>query len=350
MTSKFGYHMPSAADLFGDLEPPSKTSWRGYAPGLLVASLVTLAAAYLSDHYGAPITLIALLLGLSMNFLSADKRLVPGLDLASKTLLRIGIVLVGTQVTLGQVVDLGPIAVGGILLVVGTTLVSGIIFARWLGLGGAFGTLAGGAVAICGASAALALATVLGERRIGRTELTLVLVGISAMSSLAMVLYPIAAHVMGFDDVIAGFLIGASIHDVAQALGSGFSFSQQAGETAAIVKLSRVALLAPVLALVSLWFAKEDGQPRRLVAMPWFVIGFFALAAINSAGLVPAEVGHAAKNAAAALLACAVAATGMRSRMDGLIGNGARPFIVIVGSTAVAFVIAAVFALILQHG
>ena len=339
--------MPAVADLYGDLETPPDTKWQDYVPGLMVTGFAALAAAYLSDHYGAPLTLMALLIGLALNFLNADTRLAPGLGFASRTLLRIGIVLVGLRVTFGQMIDLGPVALVAILLIVGLTLAAGVLVARMFGFSAAFGTLAGGAVAICGASAAMAIATLLGERRIGQAQLALVLVGISAMSSLAMFVYPIIAHQLKLGDVSAGFLIGAAIHDVAQALGAGYSFSQHAGETAAIVKLARVALLAPVLAVVAMFFPQEGVKGVGVAALPWFVVGFFLLAAINSTGAIPEVVGSAAQTGTAGLLACAVTATGIRSPMNSLLGSGAKPLLIIIAATLVALALSALAAVFL---
>ena len=249
---------------------------------------------------------------------------------------RLSIVLVGAQVTVTQFANLGPLSVLAILVIVTVTILSGALAARWLGLGSAFGTLAGGAVAICGASAALALSSVLGERRINQAQLALVLVGISAVSSLAMVVYPIIAHHLGLSDVPAGFLLGASIHDVAQTLGAGYSFSPDAGEVAAIVKMSRVALLAPLLIAVSLLFARDGtGKPKTFMP-PWFVIGFFAIAALSAFGLIPVAAATGAKGFSAALLAGAVTATGIRSPMQSLAHSGVRPFLAIIGATLVA--------------
>lgn len=336
--------LPMAADLYGDIEPSPKASWRGYLPGLLVAAAGTLAAGFISDHYGAPLTLMALLIGLALNFLSADARLGAGLALASRSLLRWGIVLVGVRVTAGQIVALGPVALLAIIVIVAVVIGTGLFVARRLGFSDAFGVLAGGAVAICGASAALALATTLGERRINQAQLTLVLVGISAMSAAALVLYPIFAQLLALSDLKAGFMLGASIHDVAQTLGAGYAYSPGAGEIAAIVKLTRVALLAPVLAVVALFFRGEGGV-RAQQGVPWFVIGFFALAGVNSLGVIPALVTGVAERLATAMLACAVTATAMRSPMRQLMEGGARPLIVIVAASAVALGLAGAAAL-----
>ena len=336
--------------MYGDLEPPPATArWQGHIPGLAVALAATLAAGYISDHYGAPLTLMALLIGLALNFLSADARLTPGLGFASRTLLRWGIVLVGVRVTLMQIAGLGPIALLAVIGIVAATLGTGVLAARRLGFTSAFGVLAGGAVAICGASAAMAFASVLGERRVGQAQLALTLVGISAMSSLAMFFYPILARHIGLDDRQAGFLLGAAIHDVAQSLGAGYSFSQGAGETAAIVKLTRVALLAPAMAAVAWFFPAEDGVKTKGAALPWFVIGFFVLAAVNSTGVVPHAASDWAQRLATGCLACAVTATGIRSPMQALLVHGPRPLLVIVAATLVALALALTAALLLIH-
>ncbi len=328
--------LPMAADLYGDIEPSPPSTWRGYLPGLAVVAAGTLAAGFLADRYGAPLTLMALLIGLALNFLSADARLTAGLAFASRSLLRWGIVLVGVRVTFGQIAALGPTALVCVVAILLATIGVGVLVARRLGFDTAFGTLAGGAVAICGASAAMALATTLGERRVGQAQLTLVLVGISAMSAAAMVLYPIAAHALTLADLQAGFLFGASIHDVAQALGAGYSYSDAAGGIATVVKLTRVALLAPVLAIVALFLPRGEGGAKG-PGVPWFVGGFFVLAGVNSLGVIPPLAASAAEHAAAGLLAAAVTATAIRSPLGQLLDAGPRPLLVILAATAAAF-------------
>lgn len=308
---------------------------RSVGPGLMVAVLATLAAAFLADHYAAPLTLMALLIGLALNFLGSDARLDPGLAFAARTLLRVGIVLVGLRITTGQVADLGLASFAAVAGIAAVTLASGIAASRALGYSAAFGVLAGGSVAICGASAALAFACLLGDRRASRADLTLVLVGISAMSALAMFFYPVLAHGLGFGDRAAGFMLGAAIHDVAQALGAGYAFSEPAGETATVVKLSRVALLAPALAAVTLLMRRE-GLERVGLGLPWFVVAFFLVAGLNSFALVPPRLSAVGSEAAAALLACAVAATGIRSPMAELLKAGTRPLLVLLVPTLVA--------------
>lgn len=341
---------PLAADLYGDLlevGPAPKTRWRAYLPGLAIAGVASLAAAYLSEHYGAPIMLMGLLIGLAFNFVNGDARTHPGLGFASKTLLRWGIVLVGLQVTFAQIAGLGWAAFLFIAALIALVLLTGTVVSRFVGMSGAFGTLAGGAVGICGASAALALASVLGERRASQAQLTLVLVTVSAASAFAMSFYPALAHMLHLTDRQAGFLMGASIHDVAQSLGAGYSYSPEAGQTATVVKLTRVALLAPVLVLVALAYPK-DGETRGTgVGVPWFVLGFLALTALHSFVVLPAAVLDATPRIATALLLIAVTSTGIRSPLNLLLEQGWRSSLPVVAATIVSFLLSLGAALLL---
>lgn len=347
--------MPAAADLFGDLleveAPPRRERAHiralTYLPGLGVTGIAALAAAWLGEHYGAPLMLMGLLIGLAFNFLNADARLHEGLGFASKTLLRWGIVLVGLQVTIWQIAALGPVSFAVIGVIILLVMGTGTLVARSLGLGAAFGTLAGGSVAICGASAALALATALGEKRVNQAQVTLVLVAVSAASALAMSLYPILADALGLGAHAAGFLLGASIHDVAQALGAGYSMGEVQGQTAAIVKLTRVALLAPTLLLVTLLVPRDGDSRTGAPPVPWFIIAFLGLTAINSFVTLPAEVGRAARLGTSALLLLAVVATGIRSPMHLLLKQGWRASMPVVAATIVSFLLSLSAALLL---
>ena len=340
---------PAAADLYGDLldvAPSPKLGWRSYWPGLAMTSVAALAAAYLSEHYGAPLMLMGLLIGLAFNFVNADARLHPGLGFASKTLLRWGIVLVGLQVTFAQIASLGWVAFVAIAVMIALVTVTGTLVARGGPMGSAFGTLAGGAVAICGASAALALSSVLGERRTSQAHLTLVLVSVSAASALAMSVYPVLAHALSLTDTQAGFLMGASIHDVAQALGAGYSYSDAAGQTSSIVKLTRGALLAPALAVVA-WVYPADGGKGSGVGVPWFVLGFLGMTTLHSLVSLPPVMLAWSPKIASALLLLAVTATGIRSPMHLLLEQGWRSSLPVIASTVISFLLALGVALVL---
>lgn len=335
-----------AADLYGEMQleahPPARRRWRDYLPGVLVTAIAALAAAWLADHYAAPLVLMGLLIGLAMSFLSQDRRTHAGLDLMSQTALRIGIVLVGARITADQLAELGPLPFALLVLIMLAVIVVTVATARLFAQDRHAALLAGGATAICGASAALALWSLIGDKRVDQARFTLTLVGITVASAFAMTLYPVLAAELHLSDAQAGFLIGASIHDVAQAIGGGFSFSAPAGEVATIVKLTRVALLAPMLMLVALWLGRRgEGDSARKIPLrlPWFIVGFLAIAALNSLVEIPSSVQDGAATSAQALLLLAIVATAMKARLHLLLDQGWRSFAPIIVATVTSFLL-----------
>jgi uncharacterized integral membrane protein (TIGR00698 family) len=349
-----------AGDLYGEMfliqqdagaaAPSRLDRWKLLWPGLAICGIASIAAAWLSEHYGAPIILMGLLIGLALNFVTSEKRTHPGLDFASKACLRWGIVVLGTQVTIAQIGGLGPVPFLALLMVMAAAMGAALLVARITGASTAIGLLAGGATAICGASAALALFGVLGPKRVSQAQFALTLVVISLASALAMSFYPPLAGLLHLDDRQAGFLIGASIHDVAQAIGGGYAYSDTAGSYATIVKLSRVALLAPVVAVVSMLVKDEDAADRhwiRRLAMPWFITLFLGVVVLNSLVTMPTVIVHLSLTLSKTLLLLAVTATAMRSRLDLVMQMGWRAAMPVVAATAASLLVALGFSMVI---
>ena len=311
---------------------------RKLAPGLSIVVLVSMAAAWLADHYTVPILLFALLLGMAMNFLRGDTRYRPGLDFATRQLLRLGVALLGARITIDQVMSLGGNVVLVVTLGVALTITAGWLLSRVLKLRPEFGVLTAGAVAICGASAALAISSVLPPSPTRERDTLLTVVGVTALSTVAMVTYPVLAAALGLSDQQTGFLLGATIHDVAQVVGAGYGVSKEVGDTATIVKLYRVALLLPVIVIVALLFrAKSEGKTswRTAPLIPGFLLGFIALVAINSTGLVPRELPTAAGEMSRWLLVAAIAAVGVKTSLGDMFKVGLNSLAIIVLETLV---------------
>lgn len=340
--------LPYGGDLFGEIylsdqveREPGRAALRTYLPGLAIVGVAAGTSAWLAEHYGFPIILLGLLIGLALNFVAREETTHPGLDVASRTCLRWGIVALGFQVTLAQVWALGIWPFAALVAIMALTFAAGLLGARVSGQSRYAGILAGGATAICGASAALALYGIIGRDRLSQAQFALTLVGVSLASALAMSIYPAVAGEIGLSDSQAGFLIGASIHDVAQAIGGGFSFSDAAGSEATIIKLSRVALLGPVLILVSLWLGKNASRGQtpvwRRVTLPWFIVGFVMLVLINSVVAVPGMVRDGFMGGSKALLLFAVIATAMRSDLALILKLGWRAATPVICATLASF-------------
>ena len=303
---------------------------------MLVAGTIALASTWLAQHYTAPVMLFALLFGMAFHFLHEEGRCVAGIEFTSRSVLRVGVGLLGVRITLGQIASLGAWPVATVIVGVTTTIVFGFLLARRLGLSPMFGVLSGGAVAICGASAALAIASVLPRSETRERDTILTVVSVTALSTLAMILYPVFSTSIGLDHKQAGIFIGGTIHDVAQVVGAGYTISNETGDIATYVKLLRVAMLLPAVFAISFLIARRGGdgegragdaadvsrrlrRPRRrqlVRSAAAFVIGM-------------------ANEASRWCLVAAIAALGMKTSFKALFAVGWRPVGLMVAETLV---------------
>ncbi len=307
-------------------------------PGVLACGVAAAAATFLSQHYGAPVMLFALLLGMAMNFLSAEGPCAEGIAFSGRTLLRIGVALLGLRITAAQVVALGWEPIVLVVLSVALTIGLAMLVARAMGFQTLFGLLTGGATAICGASAALALAAALPAHPQKERATLFTVIGVSALSTLAMIAYPMVAQGLGLSDHAAGVFLGATIHDVAQVVGAGYGISREAGDVATLVKLMRVAMLLPVIVLavaLARRRARADGtaQGARPPMLPGFAVAFALLVVVNSTGLAPAAVQSIGSDVSRWALVTAIAAIGMKTQLKDVASVGLKPIVLMLGET-----------------
>ncbi|MES2878196.1 MAG: putative sulfate exporter family transporter, partial [Pseudomonadota bacterium] len=258
-----------------------------------------------------------------------------GIEFTARHVLRWGVALLGLRITAAQVVALGwhPVMVVAISLVL--TIAVSMIVARLMGFNILFGLLSGGATAICGASAALALAAALPPHPLKERATLFTVVGVSALSTLSMIVYPMAARWLGLDAHTAGVFLGATIHDVAQVVGAGYGMSPETGDTATLVKLMRVATLVPVI-LFAVIYTRVTGTATdgaRPPMLPWFAVAFAALVALNSTGWLPVAVTSAGSDLSRWFLVAAIAGLGMKTQLRELAAVGLKPVLLMVGET-----------------
>jgi uncharacterized integral membrane protein (TIGR00698 family) len=296
--------------------------------------------------------LFALLLGMAMNFLSGDGACKPGIEFTAKQVLRLGVALLGLRITLGQIAELGWQPVAIVVLSVALTIAVSMLAARLMGFQSLFGLLSGGATAICGASAALALAAALPNHPLKERATLFTVIGVSALSTLAMIVYPMLAQAIGLDARLAGVFLGATIHDVAQVVGAGYSLSKETGDVATFVKLMRVAMLVPVIVFaVMLVRARErnagaDGDTTgpRPPLLPWFAVAFALLVAVNSTGWLPKALTQGGSEFSRWCLVASIAGIGMKTQLKELATVGIKPVLLMLGETV--FLVALVLALL----
>ncbi|WP_372660621.1 YeiH family protein [Hydrogenophaga sp.] len=308
-------------------------------PGAALCAVIALAAVFVSGMHGGPPMLYGLLMGAAFHHQSHDPRTAPGVDACMRVVLRLGIGLLGARITVGQIESLGWATGLVVLGAVASTVVCGLLVARWLGLSWSMGLLAGGATAICGAAAALAIAAVLPkdpERE--RNTLTAVVLA-TVLSTIAMLLYPLLARSLALPPTWAGVFIGGSIHDVAQVVVAGYSLGPQAGDTASIVKLLRVASLVGVVMTISVVcrrlpaLASAPTPAASGLPVPGFLVLFALLVGVHSAGWMPPALQLSLSEGSRACLMVGVTALGMKTSFGGLARTGWRPAALMLATT-----------------
>ncbi|MFM7001915.1 MAG: YeiH family protein [Limnohabitans sp.] len=316
-------------------------------PGLAMSAVVAVAALFLAEHYGAPVMLFALLLGMAVNFLSDDDRCKPGIEFVARQVLRCGVALLGLKITIAQVQSLGWQPVLMVVLAVTFTVCVGVAMAWWMGFRTFFGFLSGGAVGICGASAALAIAAAFPNHPQKDRATLFVVISVSTLSTLAMVMYPMLVRWAGLDPVQAGIFLGGTIHDVAQVVGAGYSMGQQTGDAATVIKLMRVAMLVPVI-MVAAWLSRiaqsrpsvetvslDHPHGNRPPLLPWFIVVFVLLVLVNSLWGLPKEIVGAGNELSRVFLVGAMAAISMKTHLKDILSVGWKPVLLMLIETLV---------------
>ena len=321
-------------------------------PGLLLASAVAISSYLLRQLPGmttfSPM-ILAILFGMAFHNLVGTPAIAkPGVTFSLRRLLRIAIILLGLQLTITQVIEVGGRGIG----IIAATLVATFAFTVWmgklLGVDRKLAQLIAAGTSICGASAVIATNTVTDAHD---EDVAYAVACVTVFGSVAMFGYPLLPGLLHLDPHAFGLWSGASIHEIAQVVAASFQDGQKAGEFGTIAKLSRVMLLAPtVIALGSMaaWRAAKNA-PTAVASsarppMPWFVLGFVALVGLNSLITIPAEARIWVAAATTFLLSIALAAMGMETDVRKLTARGIRP--ALLGALAFLFIASFSLALI----
>jgi uncharacterized integral membrane protein (TIGR00698 family) len=307
-----------------------------WAPGLLLALAIGIAAHFLARFTGAiPDVLLALLGGIAIaNVCRLPPAVRPGVKFVLNKVLRAAIVLLGAGLTVAAIAGLGGATVGLVLVCVCIAMGLGLLLARAARLTGAIGTLIGAGTAICGGTAILAIGPLIGA---ADEEIAYAVTTIFTFNVIALLVYPPLGHALHLSSVAFGSWAGTAVNDTSVVVATGFVYDPTAGATATIVKLTRTLLLVP-LAILTGWIAAsrvpaggvaQRLSPRRVLAIvPWFVLGFGALALLNSAGLIPPAAAHAMTALAGFLIVIVLAAVGLNVDLAKIARMGLRPLAV----------------------
>lgn len=331
--------------------PTALTSIRGLLPGVVLSALVAIAAMasapWVARFFPIPAMVIALLIGIVLNPLARRPLFQPGIGFCLKTLLRWAVALLGLRIALGEIAALGLTSAILVVAAMALTIGSGLLFARALGQRAAYGALAGAGTAVCGASATLATSIVLPDYKGKEADVAFVVVAVNALSTVAMVVYPLICAALGFDATLTGIMLGGTIHDVAQVVGAGYAVSEPVGNTAVIVKLFRVFLLFPVVLSIGAFYARRAVTAEAAkIPFPTFALVFVALCILNSivpsiGALAPlfAQIKAPLIEISTWGLLIAIGALGLNTSLPAIAALGWRHVATVTGTTIVILVV-----------
>jgi uncharacterized integral membrane protein (TIGR00698 family) len=325
---------------FNLTDPSSRI--RTVLPGVLAAGAITVIALIIANieerilgHAVLEPLVLALLLGLIVRAIrTPPASLEPGIAFAGKQLLEFAIVVLGLTLNLGDIVDAGWKIVVSVLLLVSMTLITGTVIGRAMGLGTRLAVLVAVGNAICGNSAIAAVAPAI---RAKKAEVAAA-ISLTAVFGVGVVLVlPLLVPLLSLTDERYGVVAGLSVYAVPQVLAATFTVSAEAGQIASLVKLSRVVLLGPVVALLAFLFREPTADPAsgtRSISLgkmlPWFVIGFGISAILRTSGVIPDNAASVATNASRILTAIAMAGLGLGVDIRSVGQTGTRVITVVL--------------------
>lgn len=297
---------------------------RVLVPGLALVAVIVFVADRVGDAVSGTSALIwALAIGAVIaNTGLLRPSLAPGIRYASRTVLRLGVALLGIRLSLGTVGDLGLRTIVVILVSIAVTFTATLLIGRLLGVSRPLVLLIATGTGICGASAIAAMESV---SEADHEEAAFALATITALGTVAMVSLPLLREPLGLRMTDYGIWSGASVQEVAQVVGATAGVSTVALKIGTLVKLARVALLAPLV----FGFAVSRGRsrPAGTPLVPMFVLGFLALAAVRTTGILPARVVADLARLDVLLLAGGMAGLGLGLHLSRLRGLGLRPLV-----------------------
>jgi len=286
--------------------------------------------------------ILAILIGIAFqNLVGAPAVCKAGIKFSMRRILRFAIILYGLQLTLAQVASVGTIGFLAICATLAATFVFTVQMGKLIGVEPKLAELVGAGTAVCGAAAVVATNTVTEG---SEEDVAYGVACVTAYGTIAMFLYPLLPPLLHLDARGYGLWSGTSIHEVAQVVATSLQNGQISGDFGLIAKLTRVALLAPLVLSLGFLRSRRRGENHASAPAPWFVFGFLAIVVVNSLVAIPAEVKSGLIQATPFLLAMATAAMGLETDIRKLMAKGLRPFL--LGGMAWLFIAALALVLV----
>lgn len=311
-------------------------------PGFLLSLIIAFAARWLESLLPIHLigaSVIALFIGMLINhFWQPTGTIMTGLKFTSKKVLKFAIILLGASLSIGTILQVGKISLTVMIFTLLTCFGGGYFVGKALGLNWKLSNLISAGTGICGGSAIAAIAPVMDAED---NDIAYAMSATFLFDMIMIVLFPIMGQAMGLSDMAYGLWAGTAVNDTSSVVAAGYAFSEAAGDFATMVKLTRTLAIIPtviVFAFVELNLKKkaalaegtalhEKARINVFTLFPWFILGFLALAIINSFGFIPAALSAAAKDLSKLLMVCALAAIGLNTSFKDMKKSGIAPMI-----------------------
>ena len=310
----------------------------GFGVALVIAAVAKWMEGLLPIHLiGASV--IALFIGMAINhFKKPNKLLAGGLQFTSKKILKFAIILLGASLSIGTILEVGKMSLIVMCFTLLTCFGGGYFVGKALGLNWKLSNLISAGTGICGGSAIAAIAPVIDAED---SDIAYAMSATFLFDMAMIVLFPIMGRAIGLSDVAYGLWAGTAVNDTSSVVAAGYAFSEAAGDFATMVKLTRTLSIIPtviIFALIEVHIKKKEalkaGSDETIKAnvkfsklFPWFILGFLALALINSFGIIPAYVSSVAKSLSKFLMVAALAAIGLNTSFRDMKKSGIQPMI-----------------------
>lgn len=326
-------------------------------PGFVAALLVAFVARWLESLLPIHVigaSVIALFLGMGINAcIRPNELLQKGLKFTSKRILKFAIILLGASLSIGTILTVGSMSLVVMCFTLLTCFGGGYFVGRALGLNWKLSNLISAGTGICGGSAIAAIAPVIDAED---TDIAYAMSATFLFDMAMIVLFPIMGRWMGLSDVAYGLWSGTAVNDTSSVVAAGYAFSEAAGDFATMVKLTRTLSIIPtvlIFAFLNIRLKRkaavaaptgtvETKKIRFVSLFPWFIVGFIALAIVNSVGVIPEWISAGAKDLSKFLMVAALAAIGLNTSFRDMKKAGAAPMLhgFIISALVVAVAIA----------
>lgn len=311
-------------------------------PGIILALIIAAIAKFIESLLPIHLigaSVIALFIGIIINtFWRPTPLFSSGLKFTSKKILKFAIILLGASLNIGIVLEVGKMSLCVMVFTLLTCFGGGYIIGKALKINWKLSNLISAGTGICGGSAIAAIAPVIDA---DDSDIAYAMSATFLFDMAMIILFPIMGHALGLSDMAYGLWAGTAVNDTSSVVAAGYAFSEAAGDFATMVKLTRTLAIIPtviVFALISAHLKRKEAikadadshvksKVNIVKIIPWFILGFLALTAVNSLGLISSEVSSALKDVSKFLMIAALAAIGLNTGFKDMKKSGIAPMI-----------------------